>query len=124
MPGLEELTGLRIVASAEAIDAALWPAGSTPLRIAADEVFLLNGTSAIIGDHHAIIEPESTFQGRWLDRAVVEEWVAANADWLLPTGDGFWQGMVAALPVKVWASGTRALVIVPASFGAELEARL
>jgi hypothetical protein len=32
--------------------------------------------------------------------------------------------MVAALPVKIWASGTRALVIVPASFGAELEARL
>lgn len=124
MPELEELTGLRIVASPEAIDSAVWPAGSIPLRIAADDVLLLNGTSAIIGDHHAILEPESTFQGRWLDRAVVEEWVAGNADWLLPAGDGFSQGMVAALPVKVWAAGSRALVIVPASFGAELAARL
>lgn len=124
MPGLEELTGLRIVASPEAIESAVWPVGSTPLRIAPDDMFLLNGTSAIVGDHHAIIEPESSFQGCWLDRAVVEGWVAANADWLLPAGDGFSQGMVAAIPVKIWAAGTRALVIVPASFGAELEDRL
>jgi hypothetical protein len=115
-----------VVADAEAIDAAIWPAGSTPLRIAPDDVFVLGADDIEIeiDDEHAIVEPESMFAGVWLERVSVETWVAQNAEWLLPDEDGLSQGMVAALPVKIHVEGTRALVLVPASFAHELEFRL
>ncbi len=125
MPGIEILTGMRAVADPAAIEAIVWPAGVTVVRIAPDDVLALGATEIeIAGDEHAIVEPETMYAGLWLDRDRVENWVASWAEWHLPHADGLSQGMVAGLPVKIWAERRRALVMVPASFAAELEDRL
>lgn len=125
MPEPEVLTGRRIVADPAAIDAIAWPDGVRLVRIAPDDVFAIGVAGPVpVADPHAIDEPETMFSGIWLDTGAVEEWVATNADWHLPHGDGLSQGMVAALPVKILVVADRALVMVPTSFLAELGERL
>jgi hypothetical protein len=124
VPVPELLTGTRVVADPHAIDALTLPDGARTVRIAPDDVFIIGTTSVTVDDPHGIVEPETMFSGVWLPVSAADAWVAANADWHLPHGDGLSQGMVAALPVKILVEGDRALVIVPVSFADELEERL
>lgn len=124
MPVPEPLTGTRVVADPSALDAITLPAGARAVRIAPDDLFVVGVEPVTVGDPHAIVEPETMFCGVWIATADADEWVATNADWHLPHGDGLSQGMVAALPVKILVEGDRALVMVPVSFADELEERL
>jgi hypothetical protein len=124
VPAPEILVGTRVVGDPSTIDAIVAPAGSRLLRIAPDDLFVLGGGLVNVDDGYAIVEPETMFAGLWLDRSEAEDWVSLNADWQLPPGDCFAQGMVAALPVKMVAEEDRVLVIVPVSFARELEDRL
>jgi hypothetical protein len=124
VPEPEILTGTRIVADPAALDSAVLPAGTHPVRIAPDDLFVVGPGDVLVDDPHAIVEPETMFSGIWLDLDDVSHWVTHNADWHLPDGDGLSQGMVAALPVKILADGRRALVIVPVSFAHELAERM
>ena len=124
MPVPEPLTGIRVVADPAAIDALTLPDGARPVRIAPDDLFILGAAPVMVDDPHAIVEPEAMFCGAWIAATDAEEWVATNADWHLPHGDGLSQGMVAALPVRILVDGERALVMVPISFASELEERL
>lgn len=124
MPATEILAGTRVVADPSTIDTVVAPEGARLLRIAPDDLFVLGGGDVKVDDSEAIVEPEIMFAGLWLHRTAAEDWVSLNADWQLPPGDGFAQGMVAALPVKILVEGDRVLVIVPVSFAQELEERL
>lgn len=124
MPVPEQLIGTRVVADPAAIDAAVLPEGARAVRVAPDDLFVVGTGPVTVDDPHAIVEPETMFSGVWIAAHDAEEWVATNADWHLPHGDGLSQGMVAALPVKILVEGARALVMVPVSFAAELEERL
>ncbi|MBL8046079.1 MAG: hypothetical protein JNL09_06035, partial [Anaerolineales bacterium] len=86
MPALETFTATRIVATPAALDAAAWPVNSLPLRIAPDEVLLLN-TSALVtlpADEHAIIQPETSFMGVWLSTPDALNFLARTCAWELP----------------------------------------
>jgi len=120
----EPLTGVRVVAEPAAIDALVIAAGSTLVRIAPDDAFVIGAAELSVSDPHAIVERETTFAGVWVDRSLVSDWLARTAEWHLPHEDGLSQGMAAALPIKVLTTGGRALVMVPVSFAHELADRL
>ena len=53
---LERLSGTRIVALPQAIDAAVWPNGALAFRLAPDEVFVTGVVNATtVDDPHAIL---------------------------------------------------------------------
>lgn len=122
MPAPEILDALRIVADPSALDRVSWPGGTVPLRIAPDEVLAVGADSATVADRHAIVVREHGFCGLEMERATFDDWFSREAAWPHP-GDGFAQGDVAGLPVKVWIDAQRALVVTRASLRAELEAR-
>lgn len=147
MPGPEPvpvLPALRAVADPVMLDGALaWSLGARlaelgarVLRLAPDDLLVLAAAAApgpvlsalheeIVGrDPHAIVELEAGFAGAWFAADRVRCWVAGHADWLLPEGDGWAQGQVAGLPVKILVEGDRALVAVPTPLAHELAERL
>lgn len=146
MPGPEPipvLPALRAVADPVMIDGALaWSLGArladlgaTVLRLAPDDLLVLvaGAPSPVFGalyeeilgrDRHAIVTTEAGFAGVWCFTGHVRSWVAANADWLLPDGDGFHQGQVAGLPMKILVEGERTLVAVATPIAHELAERL
>lgn len=152
MPGREAVTvqrGLRAMASPAAIDAALAAGlgdtvdgfGAEALRLAPDDLLVLstgNGwhrgsqdelraaleDALLPGDPHLLVDEEAGFAGRAGNADAVRRWVAANADWLLPEGDGLHQGQVAGLPVKILVHGPWAQVLVLTPIAHELAERL
>lgn len=152
MPGPETVAvqrGLRAMASPAVIDAALAAGlgdtldelGAEPLRLAPDDLLVLstgNGwhwgshdelraaleDALLPGDPHLLVDEEAGFAGRGGNAEAVRRWVAANADWLLPDGDGFHQGQVAGLPVKIRVQSSWAMVLVPTPIAHELAERL
>lgn len=125
MPGPEILPGLRVVASPLSLDTAAWPREAMVLRLASDEVLILGTTDVTVEDPSALVEAEDGFCGMEMTRDRLENWMARQAEWEMPTGRAFQaQGMAAGLPVKVWVDGARALLVTRASLSDELEARL
>lgn len=119
----EALVATRLVASPGAIDAGTWPDESLVLRIAPDEVLVIGGGTPRISDPHAIVSPDTGWDGFRLaapNAAVLMEQTAA---WPLPA-EGFAQGMVAGIPAKVWVGRMEVLVVVPGALADEFEARL
>ncbi len=146
MPGPEAIPvvpALRVVADPVVLDGALaWALGARladlgarVLRLAPDDLLVLTPgpRSGVLGalhdeivgvDRHALLTTEAGFAGVWCFSGHVRRWVAVNADWLLPAGDGFHQGQVAGLPVKILVDGDEALVLVPTPIAHELAQRL
>jgi len=146
VPGPEAvavLPALRVVADPAVLDGALVRAlgprladlGARVLRLAPDDLLVLTPGQRhpvldalheeIAGvDQHAIVTTEAGFAGAWFSADHVRRWVAGNADWLLPDGDGFHQGQVAGLPAKILVDGQEALVAVPTPMARELAERL
>ncbi|MEZ5408206.1 MAG: hypothetical protein R2761_09285 [Acidimicrobiales bacterium] len=146
MPGPEAVAvipALRVVADPVVLDGALaWALGARladlgarVLRLAPDDLLVLSpgAGGGVLGalqeeiagvDHHAILATEAGFAGAWCFAGDVRRWVAANADWLLPAGDGLSQGQVAGLPVKILVDGDDALVLAPTPIAHELAPRL
>lgn len=124
MPGLEPLTGLRVVASPDALDAARWAGdGVVVLRFAPDEAFAIGARAVSLSDGDAIVLPERGFVGAWCDRDIVGE----HVEWPMPAaGPALAQGKVAGVPAKVWFDGDAStiLLVTQAAYAADLEARL
>jgi hypothetical protein len=123
VPAVESRPGIRVVASPQDLDGAIWPAHATVLRLAADEVLVLDVDQVAVADPHALVEVEEGYCGVGMERPMLEAWLGQEAEWSLPPS-GFAQGMAAGLPVKVWVEGDRALLLTRASLAAELEQRL
>lgn len=122
---LEPLEGLRIIANAEALDAAEWPDGSRVFRLAPDDVFLLGEGEVHLDDPHAIIEIETGFSGMSMDPAAAYAWLESTCEWELPRQrPAFAQGAVAGLAVKLWFDEADVFVMTPSAFAAELEERM
>jgi len=123
VPGLEPLSGFRVVAEPAAIDAARWQGDPTiVIRSAPDEAFAIGATGVELADPAAIVVEETGFAGTWLTVEALE----GHVEWALPaTRPGLAQGLVAGVPARAWlADEDRALVVVQAAYVAELEARL
>jgi hypothetical protein len=125
VPAPEPLKGRRVAASAAALDDAHWPPGALVLRLAPDEVLVVGDGPLDVDDPHAIIEDDSTFSSLEFSIVDARSVLASLCDWEPPTAiPSLSQGLIAALPVKVWFEQDRILVIVPTPYAHELEERL
>jgi len=116
VPEPEILPAQRVVALPGALDSATWPSTAVVMRLAPDEVLVVGGSVPPLDDPDALIEPEDGFVGVDSRRDDIREWMSREAEWEIPaSGQCFAQGMVAGLPVKIWADGGRALVLTRAS---------
>jgi hypothetical protein len=119
----EPLTGIRVVATAAAIDDAVLPTGSTMLRIATDDALVTGVSSLTVDDPFAIIEPEFTFVHWQLTAAEFAE-VVHHIEWELPQRGALGQGLIAGVPAKIVIGDDDVLLIVSAGLAHELTARL
>ena len=121
----EPLRGLRVVASASALDALAWPDGVIALRVAPDELLVIGKAAVALGDEPAIIEDERGLVGWWL---TLDEWrdhVREYVDWPLPASrPALAQGLVAGVPAKVWLTEDRVLLLCASAYAHELVERL
>lgn len=126
MPELKRIHGTRIVSIPAVLDEIDWPQDALILRVAPDEVLALGEIPAeLIADPHAIVEPESSFAGVWLDSAAATAFLERECEWVIPAGrPRFAQGAVAGLPVKIWLEEERVLFLVPAPYRHPFEERL
>ncbi len=123
MPGLDRLSGVRVVADPAVLDRATWTGEAvTILRFAPDDAFAIGAVDVDIDDEHAIIESEAGFVGAWLEPAEIER----HTEWPLPANrPALAQGSVAGVPAKVWLPDDGlALLLTQAAFAADLEDRL
>lgn len=122
---VELLVGRRVVAAPSAIEAATWPEGSKVLHFASDDVLVLGPGPIEIIDPHAIVEADAGFCFTRMTEEAIVDLLAENASWQLPeTRPCFAQGMIAGLPAKVFVGDGGTMLIAPAPYAAELEARL
>ena len=123
MPALEPLTGLRVVASDSALDAARWTGDDVVvLRFASDEAFALGATGVTLDDPDAIVEDERGYVGAWCPFDAIRP----QTEWAPPSPrPALAQGSVAGVPAKVWlpADGD-VLIVVTAAHAAGLAERL
>lgn len=127
MLACEPLRATRVVAEPGLLDAASWPPASLPLRIAPDDVLLVGAAAhqVSVDDPHAIVADEPGFVGAWLNAEHWAEVAGEHVEWHVPGPGSLSQGMVAAVPCKVWIDvDGRALVICAAAHRAELEGRV
>ncbi len=129
MRALETLTGLRVVATPEALDAAQWGEQSIVLRSAPDDAFVIGTSDGASpdqrADEHAIVEPETGFVGAWLTSDELQQLVESHVEWPLPAArPALAQGLVAGVPAKLWLEEGRALLLCPAAYAHELSGRL
>jgi hypothetical protein len=124
VPALEQLAGLRVVASPSAIDDAIWTGDDViVIRIAPDEALGIGASAVAVDDPDAIVEPETGFVGVELTTSQLGAAVA-HVDWPLSTEPGtLAQGKVAGVPAKV-LTGDRALLVTQAAYADELADRL
>ena len=125
MPALEPLRGLRVVASPDALDRAVWAGDDvTVVRFAPDEAFGIGATAVDVGDPDAIVEAEAGFVGARLEAFQVSVDLAAHMDWGQPEDPGvLTQGKIAGVPAKL-VTGDPALLITYAAYADELTRRL
>jgi hypothetical protein len=119
----EILHGLRVVAKAAAIDAAVLPQGSTLLRIAPDDAIVTGAATLTIDDAFAIVEPEYAFVHWRLSPAEFES-VGHHIEWPLPSIGQLGQGLIAGVPAKIVITSDDVLLIVSAGLAHELAERL
>ncbi len=126
--------GLRVVASPDAIDGAVWqPPHAAPddfeplvLRFAPDEAFALGSTGVQLDDPDAIVEPEVGWVALMFPVDEFFDLVLPRVEWTAPTErPAFAQGSVAGVPAKVYIDSTgAATVFVLAAYLDDLLPRL
>jgi len=118
--------GTRVVARPEAIDAAVVPAGAVVLRLAPDEAFVLGAGPVQVGhDAYAIVVDDSGFSAARLSWAEFDELIAPLIEWPLPTDrPALAQGLIAAVPAKLWLTRDDVLLLCPAAYDDDLSERL
>jgi hypothetical protein len=126
--------GLRVVATPEAIDRAVWhDEGPGPdefepliLRFAPDDAFAIGATDVELDDPHAIVEPEVGFMALMFPADEFVDAVVPHLEWPAPIErPAFAQGAIAGVPAKLYLDSTgAAIVLVLASYLDDLLARL
>lgn len=126
MPALNRLDATRIVATADALNSAAWPAGTLALRFAPDEVLVMPPIATVeLNDPHAIVFADGGYAGVWLPAADALDFLERTCEWELPHArPAFAQGAVADIPTKLWLEEERVLFVVPAPYAADFEERL
>ena len=124
MPALEPVEGIRVVATASALDTARWRGDDVDIvRIASDEAFGIGATAAEVDDPDAIVEPEAGFAVALL-AAEDDAGVRAHCDWPIPTTPGaIAQGKIAGVPAKL-VIGDPTLLVVQRAYADDLSERL
>ena len=132
MRELEPIQGVRVVASPEALDRAVWDPEDVTLvwRFAPDDAFgWRHGSpekSVSVDDPDAIIEPEHGYCAAYLMPADVAE-LRRHCEFEWPTErPTLVQGNVAGVPAKVWlaAFAYGDCLLVAAAYADELATRL
>jgi hypothetical protein len=122
---LEALPGLRVVATPESLDGALWSEDAIVLRFAPDDAFAIGMSDVALADDNAIVEPERGFVGTWLTRDELVDHVQPHIEWPLPAArPALAQGLIAGVPAKLWLEDDRALLLCAAAYAHELTERL
>lgn len=122
---LETVRGVRVVASAGALDAARWSEDSVVLRLAPDDAVAIGAVGIEVDDEDAIVVDESGFVGAWLTPEEVSGRVVPHIEWPLPDErPALAQGFIAGVPAKLWLTEDRALLLCPAAYAHELTERL
>lgn len=116
--------GTRIVAAPGALDRARWPDGSIVVRLAPDEVLLLDADPPALEDERAIVTRDSS----WFGVTVPPEDLGNlrhRVSWRVPDSAGFAQGSLGGVPVRlvVHADGS-GLLLTSRTFEEELRERL
>jgi hypothetical protein len=121
---LEPALGVRVVASAEALDQAVWAGDDVVvIRFAPDEAFGLRATGVEVDDPDAIVEAEAGFVASTLDDGDLRA-ITNHTEWPLPVGDGtLAQGKVAGVPAKLFLAD-RPILLTHAAYADELGSRL
>ena len=121
----EPLTGLRVIARPEALDALTWPDGVIGLRLAADDLFAVGAESVEMAAEPVVVEREAGYLGWWLTLEELHHHVLEQVEWPLPTArPALAQGLIAGVPAKLWLTHDRALLLTAAAYAHELEERL
>jgi hypothetical protein len=123
---------MRVVASPEAIDRAIWhdegPEEFQPLvvRLAPDDAFAIGATGVEVDDPHAIVEHEVGFIALMFPADEFVDVVVPRLEWPAPMErPAFAQGAIAGVPAKLYLDSTgAAIVLVLASYLDDLLARL
>ena len=158
---LEHIDARRIVAKPGVLDETTWPTGTLALRIAEDDVLLVDVLQAVDDPHpvlrdgdldegglddddvtyviggpmsedllaadpHAIIAEDAGWSGIWLTGDEVESIARHDIHWPLPAErPAFVQGLVAAIPAKLWlGTDGEALLLVATVSVDEMQERL
>ena len=129
MRALEAMPGLRVVATPESLDGALWSEDAIVLRFAPDDAFAIGMSDVALADEladeDAIVEPERGFVGTWLTRDELIDHVQPHIEWPLPAArPALAQGLIAGVPAKLWLEDDRALLLCAAAYAHELTERL
>jgi hypothetical protein len=123
----EPLRGWRVVARPEALDALPRAGLGTALRLAPDDLLLIGtGAAPAVDDDDAIVVPDAGFVAWTLDAAGLSSLMGEHVDWELPSGrPALAQGLVAAVPAKLWLEedGTARLICL-AAYADELAERV
>ncbi len=127
----ERFDSTHIVALPDALDRIEMDAldlgdGVIPMRFAPDELVLLNHTGPIdVDDSHAIVVPDGSWRGEWLDADTAALFLRAECAWSIPERrPAFAQGLVAGLPVKLWFDQQRTLIVIAHVRADDFAARL
>lgn len=122
----EVVAAVRVSAAPDHLDGAGWPADATVLRVAADEVLLLDALDATAPEPDAIVFPDMGWVRFVAPAAVGEEVMARCATWPPPTADSpaLGQGMVAGIPAKLVVGVGEWWFVVQAVVADEFEQRI
>jgi hypothetical protein len=125
---------MRVVASPEAIDRAVWhdegPGADQfePLvvRFGPDDVFAIGATGVDVDDPHAIVEHEVGYVAVMFPADEFVDIVVPHLEWPAPMErPAFAQGAIAGVPAKLYLDSTgAAIVLVLASYLDDLLGRL
>ena len=125
---LEQLPAVRIVATPEAIDGAVLPPDTIPMRSAPDELLVVgvdDPQSVSVDDPYAIVTDDTGWLGTWVDPHDAAAFLRHECAWPVPTArPWFAQGMIAGLPARVWLEEARVLFVVSHVRGVDFADRL
>ena len=119
----EVVAAVRIAAAPAALDAASWPADATELRLAPDEVLLLDVLDAAAPEPHAIVFPDTSWVRFGVSPDVGARLFERGATWP-PPAQGLGQGAIAGIPAKVVVDTDRWCIVVQGVLADEFEDRL
>ncbi len=119
----ELVAAVRIAADPNALDTAEWPADATEMRLAPDEVLLLDMLDAAAPEPHAIVFPDTGWVRFVLSPEDGARLFEGAATWP-PPSLGFGQGAIAGIPAKVVVGPERWCIVVQAVLADDFEDRL